>query len=266
MSRDDSKDERLFSDSVVRWSARIGRHVPVICGSCKVERICDYSNIDRRCKDTYTGLCFKCSRPRPIKYFGDQQLRSGSTIHWNERNPLDPRERGVTCGLCSTRRLTIVPAGARIEGWSGFCRKCVGISSRRRGDERRPRGTIIHWDERDPKAPYERVAITCRRCSLKSYTSIKNFAYPNWSELCSGCIQQCGSPKRRTGDQKLPTGSIIKWDVRDPNNPRMIGVICGWKGCGRERKADLSAIKRKNFTGYCREHVGEISGRALSAA
>jgi hypothetical protein len=162
-------------------------------------------------------IVHKKSGSRPI---GDETLPSGSIVHWDDRDPEDRHKYGVTCGLCGERRFTRPYINRR--GWSGFCTKCSVVNRRKRGEEPHDSGTVIHWSERDPNDP-TRTAITCHRCGKKCFDLIKIISTSNWSGRCFECRQTV----ERTQDELLPSGSIIHWGKRDPENPNRYGVTCG---------------------------------------
>lgn len=106
-----------------------------------------------------------------------------------------------------------------------------------------PSGTIINWSERPDRVP-SKVAITCHRCQKKSLASLATIRRSNWSGLCSNCIRQY-RPKKKLQDEKLPSGSVLRWSEREQGR---VPVMCG--GCGQTRLV-IDHISRKAFSGIC---------------
>lgn len=186
--------------------------------------------------------------------FKSEVLLNGSVVHWGECDPADPsrRRRKVACGRCGEDRFARPFAQSKSHPrWSGFCTRCSYASGRKHGDELHASGTIIHWNERDPEAPAERTKITCHYCGRNVFDSIKGIRGPRWSGRCFECRQTAA----RTGDESLPSGSIIHWGETDSAHPRARGVTCG--RCGERRVVIIpSGVKLEKFSGFCEKCAG----------
>jgi hypothetical protein len=189
----------------------------------------------------------------------EEILQTGSIVHRDE--PLPPtyshRHAWVTCGLCREKRIGHLPTGKKDRAtWTGLCVPCSGVHRRSRSqDETHATGTIIHWGERDPAKPLERVAITCHQCHHKSFTHIQSIKHAKWSGLCGKCIEQRGSHLKFTHDERFESGTIIHWGEPDPKAPdKRLMVSCGH--CGGKRsitRVAASILKHDGGSWRCRQ-------------
>ncbi|MEW5956636.1 MAG: HNH endonuclease signature motif containing protein [Chloroflexota bacterium] len=114
-----TEDEHLPNGSIIRWSRRRDRYVPVICGSCGQERLIERIGATR---ETFTGICHSCTNGKKLQ---DEILPSGSVIFWSRRN----KERvPVKCGNCGCERI-VHAATFRKETYTGLCLSCVNTGS-----------------------------------------------------------------------------------------------------------------------------------------
>lgn len=181
-----------------------------------------------------------------------------------------PRKINFTCTGCG-QVSAVTSSSMRRPSWSGLCVRCVRkhFSRKLSGDERHGSGTIIHWNEREP-GKLSKISITCYRCQKSSYLYHSWIKNPRWSGLCHDCTNELGrrSPRRRVGDQTLPSGSIIHWSERDK---KQVPVTCAL-GCHRwvasidVVRTLLSKYLRLNqgeWPGYCPTHRRNVA--ALTA-
>lgn len=86
-----TKDQYLPNGSVICWSRRQGKYVPVRCGVCGSERML-VSTFDWR---GFTGLCQKCAYVAKRKYTktGTETLPTGSIIYWAEEQQVNGRRK-----------------------------------------------------------------------------------------------------------------------------------------------------------------------------
>lgn len=109
------------------------------------------------------------------------------------------------------------------------------------GYETLPTGSVVHWSERDSAG---RVKVTCGSCGQARFVKALNV-----SRELTGYCRACSKP-RLTGDEVLPTGSVIHWSEREPGGSRGLPVTCG--SCGQKRLV-RGNITRANFSGFCRD-------------
>jgi hypothetical protein len=160
-----AQDERLPSGSIIHWGQRDPNNymrVMVTCGAChrKQMKLVQF-------RPRWTGKCKHCVFRRQ----DEQQLLSGSIIHWGERDPNDARLVMVTCGRCKQKRLTTPGRGKMLQKWSGFCLKCTAAPRRYSSDETLPSGSIIHWGARN-EGEDGRVPVTCFICKQTRMTTL----------------------------------------------------------------------------------------------
>lgn len=113
------KDVHLSNGSTIRWSRRKDPYVPVICGSCRKERMIKLGNATR---ETFTGICRACAQGESTK---DEFLPNGSIIFWSRR---DGQRIPVKCGACSTKHITYA-SNIRKKTFTGLCRHCINTGS-----------------------------------------------------------------------------------------------------------------------------------------
>lgn len=110
-----TQDKHLPNGSIICWSRRSDPYVPVICGSCRRERIVLSNNTTRA---TYTGLCRSCVNEEDWQ---DVTLPNGSIVFWSRRNgQIVP----VQCGVYKEERVTHA-ANIRTDTFTGLCRSCL---------------------------------------------------------------------------------------------------------------------------------------------
>ncbi len=165
-----------------------------------------------------------------------------------------------TCGGCG--RESSVPAASKSRPtWAGLCVPCVRrrFSRKFTADEMHPSGTVIHFAEREG-GNLNRVAITCHRCSRKSFNWFSWVKDPRWRGLCNACTSELGkeSPQKVVQDEKLPSGSTIHWSGR---GDKYVPVTCA---LGSHRwDCSLNVIRTLRYKykrqgqawpGYCPTH------------
>lgn len=127
ISRKHTKDKRLRNGSVILWSRRKGEKVPVRCGKCGFERLLYIQNVTAQ---TFTGLCYKCSRILLRKHTKEEILPSGSVIYWNKRLDLGRnQEIPIKCGICGQVR-TLPAHRIPKENFTGICVSCARTGQR----------------------------------------------------------------------------------------------------------------------------------------
>jgi hypothetical protein len=250
-------DEIHPSGTIVHWDERQPpQGVAITCHHCGRKRFTHCTNVR---SEKWSGLCHECLQAgrRLNKYPANGELPTGSFVHWDEPVLVadDGRHAWVTCGICRQKRIASVPTGKDRLTWTGFCVPCSGVYRRKRSqDETHVTGTIIHWGERDPADPHNRVLITCHRCRGKSFTHTQSIKHVRWSGLCGECIEERGSPRKFTHDEQFDGGTIIHWGEPDPAAPSTrLMATCGQ--CRHKRsitRVTASTLKRHNGAWRCR--------------
>ncbi|HEX7318666.1 MAG TPA: hypothetical protein VF297_32455 [Pyrinomonadaceae bacterium] len=134
-----------------------------------------------------------------------------------------------------------------------------------RGDEIHPSGSVIHWDERNPNDRYYGIAVTCRQCKGKSFINKQSIRNSSWKGLCSECLSQPGALFKLSGDEWVPSGAIIHWNERDPDNPGRAQVTCSKCKANKEMMT-VSSGNKLTSKFYCRECRSEERRSALAEA
>jgi predicted RNA-binding Zn-ribbon protein involved in translation (DUF1610 family) len=109
-----TRDERLFTGSIIRWSRRKDPYVPVVCGSCGRERLLLLNNATR---SDFSGICRACTNG---ENWQDVKLSNGSVVLWSRRKG---QRVPVTCGNCGAEHITFAH-NIRKETFTGLCRQC----------------------------------------------------------------------------------------------------------------------------------------------
>jgi hypothetical protein len=172
-------------------------------------------------------------------------------VHYESRTELETYVP-VTCGNCRVKRPTRVVRGLSADllsadslssrkgkVFTGLCRVCTNLlreyshKTDTTEDEKIPSGSIIHWTERERSRG---VPVTCGRCGKKRFMLSPN------PKVVTGLCDPC-SRRKHVSDERLPSGSVVHWSERDPDNPSRTMITCG--GCGLKRYAF------PNETGLC---------------
>lgn len=229
-------DEYLPSGSVIHWGERDPNNVSraaVTCGRCRQKRVV---TIQRGMNKTrWTGLCASCVGLQNQ----NEELSSGSIIHWGERDPNNLARVMVTCSLCKQRRFA-KPKRRKLHSWLGICPQCIGKHLQKSQDEVLPSGSVIHWSERNSDDP-RGAPVTCGICGEKRLTTVQRT--PRWTGICRSCAG------RRRDNETLKSGSIIHWAERDLENKSRVLITCG--KCEEKRFCAHGTISTRNFTGLC---------------
>jgi hypothetical protein len=108
-------DEHLPNGSVIYWSRREDPYVPVLCGSCKRERMIKFENTTR---ETFDGICRQCTNGEKWQ---DESLPNGSVIYWSRR---EEQNVPVRCGKCGEEHMAHA-GNIRKDTFTGQCRSCL---------------------------------------------------------------------------------------------------------------------------------------------
>lgn len=221
-------DITLSNGSIIFWSQREGKYVPVRCGRCRRKRAIGIKGIT----ESSTGICFTCSHPK--RRDKDKRLSSGSTVHWSER---EDDYVPVTCGRCGQKRPVHVSSVKR--GYLGFCRSkgCSHIKYLK--DMKLDSGSVVHWSERSE----EGIPITCGKCGRRRVVQTVEPNQRGYKGHCPNC-----KVRKYFKDQRLlPSKSIIHWSEREGDSAP---VTCG--KCGTKRIVHLSGAQlTPTYTGLC---------------
>jgi hypothetical protein len=242
------EDEVLSSGSVIHWGERDKAdctRIKVTCGLCQRNR---FTKPKRGRSHRWLGICPECIG-RHLQKTQDQVLSSGSVIHWSERDPENPRSAPVTCGRCGKRRVVTIQRSSR---WTGLCQGCAAT---RDIDQPLRSGSIIHWSERNLEDK-KLVPVTCGRCRKRRSCTRSTAGARTFTGLCTNCVIPLAHriTQKPRADETLPSGSIVHWSERDPNNHARGMVTCGL--CSRKRFTVLRHGKGKEkWTGYCEDHL-----------
>lgn len=174
--------------------------------------------------------------------------------------------------------------GAKQRGAVRRCRcdQCVELRSRtatlpvrlkgkgatRHGDLPHHSGSVAHWDERDKENPHWYLLVTCFNCGHDKFVHKQTLLNPSWHGLCPDCLKQHGSLTRRIGDEVTPSGAIIHWDERDPNDSGRALVTCSKCRINKEMMVVSSGNKKtsKFYCKTCRRDEGSARLNALWGA
>ncbi len=118
------EDIRLDNGSIIHWTERKERRVPVTCGVCGKTRQVARNSAVEITNGHVSGLCVSCSRSRCMMLLEDTETDNGSIVYWSRRN----RDQvPVQCGKCGQIRwLTATAAGCIKNGQSsGLCSRCL---------------------------------------------------------------------------------------------------------------------------------------------
>jgi hypothetical protein len=251
-----TEDVRLPSGSIIHWSERDGKRVPVTCGRCQRKHL---TSIPKgQAKQGWPGICKGCGRK---KKWDDEILATGSVIHWAEFDPSNRRHKRhwVTCGKCREKRLIYLPRTEILLGqYTGYCVECATpqrlIPIKRISDEPHISGAIIHWSKR-PQGNLKKVAFTCAGCSELSFAQCTTVRSPNWTGLCESCRRNRKriSPRKFTQTVTHWSGTIIHGAEREPGKSSKIKITC--YSCREDSYAWHSWIKDEKWDGRCHSCV-----------
>ena len=195
-------DMTLPNGSVIHYSRREGKRVPVTCGRCRTLRVVNCDNAKLK-----TGFCTNCKTRR----IEDVMHRSGTIVHWGIREQNETYYKGrvlITCHACRQQSF-FNRATVDKDGWSSLCTTCSKQRyplNKYTRDERLPTGSVIHWGDRDPEHSL-RVRVTCGKCAESRYvrpaTGAK--ARSRWTGFCpkhyldfiSGSFYEQSRPRKR---------------------------------------------------------------------
>lgn len=122
-----TKDVQLANNSVIAWSRRTSKKVPVICGLCGTERWLFTQNVT---VERFTGLCDECSWNAKRKHDDVEILETGSVVYWNERQKPGRNEPiPVKCGICGKIR-PIAASKIPHSNFTGYCVDCARTGER----------------------------------------------------------------------------------------------------------------------------------------
>jgi HNH endonuclease len=117
-------------------------------------------------------------------------------------------------------------------------------------------GIVVRYDDvtRNGRTAPIVICPSCGKERRLGHTALQNLRQGG-----SGLCRECGSKVHGTSllgkfknvhDQTLPTGSVIHWSERDPNDSKRVMVTCGI--CGQTR---LTTVGRSpHWTGFCPDH------------
>ncbi len=117
MRSQNKQDKHLPSGSIIYYSRRQDPLVPVMCGSCRRERLVGLNQISHK---NFTGICQSCTKHESLQ---DENLPNGSVIFWSRRAH---QHVPVRCGICGRERISHA-AGIRTETFTGLCRSCLHL-------------------------------------------------------------------------------------------------------------------------------------------
>ncbi len=175
-------DERLPSGTIIHWAERDPLNQArcyVTCGKCGKRRLTSPPKGER--KKGRTLYCIACARGTRTD---DVEHKTGTIIHWGDRDPNDRHKVKVTCYQCKKRSF-IWDRHVGSPKWSGLCSGCHDdrrhLRKLNEDEKLEPWGSIIHWGERDSSSE-RRAMVTCGQCGEKRMTTIKRS--PEWSGYC----------------------------------------------------------------------------------
>jgi hypothetical protein len=63
----------------------------------------------------------------------------------------------------------------------------------------------------------------------------------------------------KSGDEKHPSGAVIHWSVRHPEDSQKVAFTC--RSCGKDNFASALDVRRKNWTGDCKNCFKRVAAR-----
>lgn len=193
-----------------------------------------------------------------------QLLPNGSIIHWTEmyqvRVPYPKACVPVTCGNpwgnpnCRGKRDVRVVRGlsepvplspyclsTEEQEFRGLCNSC--FQRKNHANQTLPSGTRVLWREMTA----EGVPIICGKCGKRWY--LKNGHYPyKGTGYCADCRNG-----RRSHDEVHPSGTIIHWGRRHPEENTLVAITC--HQCGNKEEPEKfawhSQVTDPNWSGRC---------------
>lgn len=137
------EDKTLPNGSIIYWSRRKGKDIPVQCGMCNQERVVLNKLASQK---NFTGICYDCAYASQRKYNDVQQLPNGSIVYWNERQGGRDEPIRVQCGICDEIRLMPAYKVAN-PNFTGYCVGCARTGHRshfwKGGRFKHPNGYIL---------------------------------------------------------------------------------------------------------------------------
>ncbi len=187
------QDEHLPNGSLIRWSGKNSTHVPVICGSCGIERLI---TIEKVAYHPFSGLCQKCGSGLP-RHRDDEPLANGSVICWSRRSdPTIP----VICGGCGQERL-LEYTGVTREDFTGYCYNCANHASVQ--DETLEDESFIFWSQRKGY----RVPIQCGHCKKTRIVHAHSIRHAE-SGFCKSCSNLGARANSWRGGRVMKAGYV----------------------------------------------------------
>lgn len=120
-------DIQLSTGSIILWSRRISKKVPVRCGDCKQERWLYNQNVTA---ERFTGLCLQCTQIASRTHTKTEILENGSIVYWNERQGIGRDQQiPVKCGICGEIRM-IAASKIPNSSFTGYCVDCARTGER----------------------------------------------------------------------------------------------------------------------------------------
>jgi len=99
-----------------------------------------------------------------------------------------------------------------------------------------------------------------RRVSRSTEASVKSGKTTGMCHSCSGKQDRSKLEKRNTGISIFPSGSIVYWDKRDPENTNRSLVECGI--CHEKRYLLVSHHTLKHGTGHCKFCAAALNSKS----
>jgi hypothetical protein len=121
-----TQDIQLPNGSIICWSRRNGRQIPVICGACGQERIVLNQLASQK---VFTGIFYDCAYAAQRKYIENQVLENGTIVYWSERKGGRHEEIRFRCGVCGKER-TMPALKVANPSFTGLCNPCARAGHR----------------------------------------------------------------------------------------------------------------------------------------